>query len=67
MWGPTPDHILSIAEHPELTYTESLLAVSHRTCNVRCGAKLGGKRLAAKRNALNGGTQTQRPNYEARW
>ena len=66
-WGPTVDHTYSIAEHPELTFNESLLAVSHRQCNLRYGASLGGKRLAAKRAALNGRTPTQRPNYEARW
>jgi 5-methylcytosine-specific restriction endonuclease McrA len=67
MWGATVDHVYSIAEHPELTYTETLLAVSHRRCNLRNGASLGGKRLAAKRAALNGRTPTPRPNYEARW
>jgi 5-methylcytosine-specific restriction endonuclease McrA len=67
MWGPTADHILSIAEHPEHAYNENLIAVSHRTCNLRWGASLGGKRLAAKRAALNGRTPTQQPNYEARW
>jgi 5-methylcytosine-specific restriction endonuclease McrA len=66
-YGPTVDHILSIAEHPEYAYNETLLAVSHRQCNLRYGASLGGKRLAAKRAALNGRTPTQRPNYEARW
>jgi 5-methylcytosine-specific restriction endonuclease McrA len=67
MWGATVDHVLPVAKHPELTYNESLLAVSHRTCNLRNGASLGGKRLAAKRAALNGRTPTPQPNYEARW
>jgi hypothetical protein len=71
VWGPTAEHILSIAEHPELTYTESLLAVSHRTCNVRCGANSAGNEPAAKRNALNGGTQpndpTTKPDGKRSW
>jgi 5-methylcytosine-specific restriction endonuclease McrA len=66
-FGATVDHVLSIAEHPELAFVESLLKVSHRTCNLRYGASLGGKRLAAKRAALNGRTPRPRPNYEARW
>jgi 5-methylcytosine-specific restriction endonuclease McrA len=67
MWGPTADHILSIAEHPELAYNEELIGVSHRTCNLRYGAALGGRRRAAKRAALNGRGPTRQPNYEARW
>jgi 5-methylcytosine-specific restriction endonuclease McrA len=67
MWGPTVDHTYSIAEHPELAYVDSLLKVSHRRCNLRYGASLGGRRLAAKRAALNGHTPTPQPNYEARW
>jgi 5-methylcytosine-specific restriction endonuclease McrA len=60
-YGPTCDHVLSIAEHPEHAYNEHLLAVSHRTCNLRSGASLGGKRLAAKRANLNGHAPTPKP------
>ena len=56
-WGPQVDHTLAATLHPGLAMDPRLLAVSHRWCNQRHGARLGGKAAKRKRPAVIVGQQ----------
>ena len=47
-WGPQVEHTIPATLAPDLAHDPRHLAVSHRTCNQRHGARLGGK-IAQKR------------------
>jgi hypothetical protein len=49
-WGPSVDHLYSIATHPGLAFDPSQLRIVHLTCNLRRGGKLGRARQLAARN-----------------
>ena len=62
-WGPQVDHLYAAAVHPHLALDARYLSVSHRTCNQRHGAALGGRVVAARKRARQQG----QPGASRRW
>lgn len=56
-WGGTVEHTVNVVDRPDLALDTTLWLLAHRTCNVRKGASLGGRRVHEKRE----------PGGESRW
>ncbi|MCA0332275.1 MAG: hypothetical protein LCI03_20615 [Actinobacteria bacterium] len=54
IWGPTIEHTINVAEHPELALDTRYWRLSHLRCNTSKGASYGNARRARKRRPDSG-------------